>query len=82
MAEGTLMRELDGEAILLNIKTEQYYGLDETGTRILAVLTESDSVQAALVQLLDEYEVEAEVLQQDVLELANNLLAQGLIDLQ
>lgn len=82
IAEGTLVRDLDGEAILLNIKTEQYYGLDEVGTRMLVALTESASVQAALDQLLEEYEVDADELQRDALQLANNLITQGLIDVR
>jgi hypothetical protein len=78
-AEGVLVRELDGEAVLLNVNTEQYYGLDEVGARLWAVLTQAESLQAALDQLLGEYEVEADVLRRDVEALAADLLAQGLI---
>ncbi len=78
-AEGVLVRELDGEAVLLNVTTEQYYGLDAVGARMWAVLTQADTLQAALDQLLDVYEVEAAVLRGDVEALVADLLAQGLI---
>ena len=29
-----LVRILDRESVLLNLETEQYFGLDETGTRM------------------------------------------------
>jgi len=29
-----LFRELDGESVLLNLKTESYLGLDDVGTRM------------------------------------------------
>ena len=37
--DGVMIRELDGEAVILNVNTEHYFGLDEVGTRIWMVLT-------------------------------------------
>jgi len=34
-----LMRELDGEAVILDLKSETYFGLDDVGTRIWTHLT-------------------------------------------
>jgi len=36
-----LVRILDRESVLLNIETEQYFGLDETGTRMWQLVTAS-----------------------------------------
>ena len=52
-----LFRELDGESVLLNLKTESYLGLDDVGTRMWTVLTAEPSVQAAYEVLLSEYDV-------------------------
>ncbi|MDX2098964.1 MAG: PqqD family protein [Leptolyngbyaceae cyanobacterium bins.59] len=68
--------------MLLNLKSERYFGLDEVGTRIWAVLAETDSIQSAYETLLSEYEVEPAVLQQDLQALLDQLLEQGLIELQ
>lgn len=32
--EDTLMRELEGESVLLNLTNEKYYGLNKVGTRM------------------------------------------------
>ena len=78
----TLINVVGNEAVLLNLGNEQYYGLDETGTSIWQALTTNMTIQAAYEKLLDEYEVSAEVLQQDLRELLEKLLAQGLVELQ
>lgn len=77
---GVLVRELDGESVLLNLNSESYFGLDEVGTRMWAVLTASDSIQAAYESLLAEYEVEPEKLYQDLDNLIEKLVAHGLAE--
>lgn len=74
-----LVRFLDKEAVLLNIETERYFGLDETGTRIWQLVTVAPSVDAAYAQLLDEYDVEAELLRLNLTELLTRLVENGLL---
>jgi hypothetical protein len=78
-APNVLFRELGGEAVILDLKTERYLGLDETGTRMWRLLTELDSVQTAYAALLDEYEVEPDRLRQDLEGFLNQLQDHGLI---
>ena len=78
--EHVMFRELDGEAVLLNLQNEMYYGLDETGTRMWQLLTTSDSVQAAMDQLLEEFDVSAETLEQDLAEMITELKSHGLLE--
>ena len=66
--------------MLLNLDNERYYGLDDVGTRMLSVLTSSDSVQSAWLQLVDEYDVDREVLREDLVTLVERLLEQGLVE--
>jgi hypothetical protein len=75
-----LINVLDGESVLLNVKTESYYGLDKVGTRMWQVLTSSESIQAASETLLREYDVDREVLQEHLGELVQQLVDQGLLD--
>lgn len=77
----TLMRELDGECVILNLESECYFGLDEVGTRMWMVLTASKSVQAAYEKLLDEYEVEPQRLQHDFRQLIEKLIGHGLVEI-
>ncbi|MDX2039979.1 MAG: PqqD family protein [Acidobacteriota bacterium] len=78
----TLVNVIGEEAVLLNLKSEQYFGLDPTGTRMWQVLTASDSIQSAFDALFGEYEVTAEILRQDLTDLLEKLLAHGLVELQ
>jgi hypothetical protein len=75
-----LIRELDGEAVLLNLKSEAYFGLDEVGTRMWQVLTTSESIEAAYETLLAEYEVEPARLHQDLTGLIDRLVEHGLLE--
>lgn len=74
-----LVQTLSDEVIFLHLPSEQYYGLDATGTAIYQRLVESDSVAEAHRQLLEEFDVPAERLEADVIRLIGNLLEQGII---
>jgi hypothetical protein len=76
-----LLSGLEGESVLLNLESERYFGLDEVGTRMFSVLTESNSIQAAYEVLLDEYDVDAESLRSDLISLIDNLVDQGLMEI-
>ena len=76
-----LISNLQGESVMLNLDSERYFGLDAVGTRILSVLTNSDSIEAAYQELLKEYNVDGPVLRQDLLELVENLVKQGLVQI-
>lgn len=74
-----LISTLQSESVILNLNSESYFGLDEVGTHILSVLSTSNSIQAAYDVLLDEYEVDAEVLRQDLASLIERLAEQGVV---
>ena len=75
-----LVRGLDKESVLLNLQTERYFGLDEVGTRMWQLLTTSQSIDGAYRQLLIEYDVGADQLRDNLLELLDRLLANGLVN--
>ena len=74
-----LVRFMDRESVLLNLETERYFGLDETGTRMWQVATSTPSIEAALQQLMEEYDAEPEVLQNNLTELLGRLMENGLL---
>ena len=76
-----LISDMQSESVLLNLVSESYFGLDEVGTRIFSVLTSSPSIDAAYEQLLDEYDVDANVLRTDLIALVEQLIAQGLVEI-
>jgi hypothetical protein len=79
--DGVLISKLQEESVILNLDSERYYGLDDVGTRILSVLTNSESIEAAYDALVNEYDVDAQVLRHDLLDLVQNLVDQGLIQI-
>ena len=77
--DGVLVRELAGESVLLNLNSESYFGLDEVGTRMWAVVANAPSVEAAFDTLLAEYEVEPERLRADLHNFIQKLVELGLL---
>lgn len=74
------LREMNGQMVLLNLETEQYYGLDEIGAATVNRLIELPRA-AAIVALLGEFEgVDAETLRTDVDILIVSLIAAGLLE--
>jgi Coenzyme PQQ synthesis protein D (PqqD) len=80
--DNVLVRELSGEAVLLNLDNEMYFGLDEVGYRIWKVLTTTDFIGDAYKQLLSEYEVEPGELRRQLEALIHQCEEQGLLRLE
>lgn len=77
--DAVMYAELDGEAVLLNIETGVYFGLDPLGTQIWQSLAEGVDPDEIIERLLDEYEVERSRVQADVRAFLENLQRNGLI---
>jgi hypothetical protein len=80
--DDVLISNLQEESVILNLNSERYFGLDNVGTRILSVLSESVSIEAAYETLLSEYDVDPQVLRQDLTSLIGNLVDQGLVTIE
>lgn len=77
--DDVLISQLQDESVILNLDSERYYGLDDVGTRFLSVLRTSDSIEAAYERLRNEYDVDPQVLRNDLLAIVENLIDQGLL---
>jgi Coenzyme PQQ synthesis protein D (PqqD) len=75
-----LVRFLDNEAVLLNLSSEKYFGLDETGTRMWLLATTSPNIDAAYQELLAEYDVAPDLLHDNLTKLLNELVENGLLE--
>ena len=73
---------LGEESAILNMKNSVYYGLDAVGTRVWNLLGEPHSVGQLRDTLVDEYDVEARVCENDLLALLEQLRNEGLIDVK
>ena len=79
LAEDVLMQKVGDDAILLNLNTENYFALDEVGTRIINTLQESDSVTQAVRELVGIYEVDESKLTSDAIRLVEECEQNGLL---
>jgi hypothetical protein len=67
--------------VLLDTRSETYFGLNAVGARVCELLPRHSSLDALCAELGREYaDVPAEMLRADVLELLDELVALGLLE--
>ena len=80
VAENVVFQEIEGETVLLDLKQEQYFGLDEVGSRIWALIEGGHSVGAIVRTLGEEYDAGPQQIEHDLLCLLTELEQAGLIE--
>ena len=81
LSKEVLSQEVDEETVLLDLKSESYFGLDEVGTRIWQLLNNGCNLQGVFETLLAEYEVDEKQLDKDLQSHIAQLVEAGLISL-
>jgi hypothetical protein len=76
----TLHRELQGEGVLLQLDTGEYFGLDEMAERMWTLMMEHGDLALVEARLLAEFEVEPEVLSRDLGSLVDELVQRQLVN--
>lgn len=74
-----LVRVVGGEMVLLNLESEQYFGLNRVGAQMVTRLTGQPWADA-LASLEADFDVDAAVLRRDVEDLTDSLVMAGLLD--
>jgi len=74
-----LTQEVGGETVILDLKSESYFGLDEVGTRIWQLLQEQEDIQTITATMLNEYDVKEEQLEKDIQNLLTQLNKAGIV---
>lgn len=77
-----MLQEVAGEAVLLDLKSESYFGLDGVGTRIWRLVEQDGHLQAVHAALLAEFGVDAARLELDLKELIGRLVGAGLMNVE
>ncbi|MBU0479196.1 PqqD family protein [bacterium] len=72
-------RDLDGETVILDLKTDTYFSLDKIGTKIWNKMIKKSEIKALVALITSSYEVTAKEAERDVEELISSLKKQGLI---
>jgi len=81
-AKDQIFRDLGGEAVILNMKSGVYCGLNEAGTRIWQLIQEPINIERLCDTLLGEYNVERSRCESEVIALLQKMSNQGLIDIK
>lgn len=80
--KGNASCELDGEAVVLNLDSGRYHGLDPVGSRVWALVQEAIRFDALRTRLLAEYEVDEPTLDGDLRRLLAEMAEAGLVEVR
>lgn len=78
-SDQVLFQNLDGEAVLLDLASETYFGLNEVGTRIWQLLESAATLEEVHRSLCAEFDADAARIEHDLLALVGELSKAGLV---
>jgi hypothetical protein len=79
LSPDVVFRNLDGEAVILDLATGTYFGLNEVGTRIWQLVDEGRDLPQIVDTVSAEYEADRETIAHDVRKLLDDLRARRLL---
>lgn len=71
--------ELDGEVLMMNVNTGNYYGLNEVASYVWNQLAQPLTVRALCDAIVGEFDVAPDTCQADALSFLENMLKDGLL---
>jgi Coenzyme PQQ synthesis protein D (PqqD) len=74
--------DLAGEAVILDVNSGVYYGLNAVGARVWSLIQEPKTVGAVLEALLEEYDVEPDRCEGDLLSLLEDMASKDLLEIK
>ncbi len=80
--KGHLATDLGNETVIFNTQCEKYYGLNDVGTRVWALIQQPRTVGEIVKIVTQEYEVEPERFERDLTKLLQDLESAKLIEVQ
>lgn len=74
--------ELQDEAIILDLKSGVYYGLDSMGARLWQLVQQPIVVSEVCEIILDEYDVDREQCERDLCSFFQEMVVNGLVEIR
>ncbi len=71
---------LEGDSIILNVRTGKYYSLNSVGSRFWELIETPVTIESIHNTFLDEYNADSELIQKDVYLLIHKLVNAGLVE--
>lgn len=81
LPQHVVYRRLPSETVVFNLRTGKYHGLNATAGSMLEALERASCLRDAAVSVAEEYAQPHAVVERDMCELCDGLLARGLIEL-
>jgi hypothetical protein len=81
-AEELVFADIDGEVVLMTVENGDYFGFDLILSKIWDIIEAPTAIPNLVDQLMQEYDVDHETCESDVLDVLNKLHAEQLIRLQ
>ena len=81
-ARDPVFSDLGDEVAILDFKSGMYYGLDEVGARVWSLIQEPRTVKEIREVLVNEYEVEPDRCEHDLITLLQRLAEEGLVEVR
>ncbi len=78
----TVHCDVEDETVILGLKDGVYYGLNPSGAFIWNLIQESITVTEILDAIMEEYDVEKDTCEHDLMNLLQNLMDKGLIEVE
>jgi hypothetical protein len=79
LSSGLLYQELTDGAVLLDLASEQYIGLDPVGARIWQLAAANGDVEHVIAQMLEEFDVDETTLRHDIALFIRKLCDEGVM---
>jgi hypothetical protein len=80
--EDVIFRELNGEAVILNLDNGTYFGLNSVGMRIWQLCEQHASLREVWEAMQREFDAPGDALQSDLLAFVNQLCSKRLLTRQ
>lgn len=73
-------RKIGDETVILDIRTDAYYTLNESGSLLWDTLVKTSDIEAAAQELAEHYAVDKETARKDIVALVDKLISEGILD--
>ncbi len=77
-----LSTDLGDETVIMGLASEEYYSLEDVGARIWSLIQEPRTVKEILDSILNDYAVEPERCERDLLAVLQQMAEEGLVEIK
>jgi coenzyme PQQ synthesis protein D (PqqD) len=79
LSPDVLYRDLDGQAVILDLSSGRYFGLNQVGTRIWTLIGDGLDTAAIVATLSREFDADVATIERDLRDLLDALSSRRLI---